>query len=119
MPQLDSLSFFSQIVWFFGTFFIFYIFVVNSVIPTISTIFKIRNKVKSVKTADIKVSQGNPLETVINNLFTQTKKSENVLESNVKGWVDTSLTSAKEKNFATALNTYVDNLSETLAKNKV
>lgn len=119
MPQLDSLSFFSQIVWFFGSFFIFYIFVVNSVIPTISTIFKARTKVKSVKSVDMTASQVNPLESVINNLFAQTKKSEVVLQSNVKGWVDSSLINAKEKNFSGALNSYVDNLSETLAKNKV
>jgi len=119
MPQLDSLSFFSQIFWFFLAFFILYFYVVNSVIPTISTIFKIRNKVKFVKSADVIVSQGNPLEKVINNVFAESKKSEYVLHSKAKGWIDTSLTNAKETNFSEAYVTYLDNISETLLKNKV
>lgn len=119
MPQLDSLSFFSQLFWFFLAFFILYFYIVNSVIPNISTIFKIRNKVKFVKTTDLTISQVNPLDKVVNSVFTDSKKSEFVLHSKAKGWVENSLTNVKETNFSEAYTVYLDNLSETLLKNKV
>jgi|ThiBiot_750_plan_1041556.scaffolds.fasta_scaffold00821_9 predicted PurR-regulated permease PerM len=119
MPQLDTLSFFTQMFWFFLAFFILYYLVVNSTIPTISTILKIRNKIKFVKPSDQAISQTNPLDKVISNLFTESKQSEFVVQSKSKGWVDTSLNNVKEANFTTAYNTYLDNLSETLSKNKV
>lgn len=46
MPQLDSLTYFSQYFWFVLIFFSFYILLSNKILPVIAKIFKVRNKIK-------------------------------------------------------------------------
>jgi hypothetical protein len=46
MPQLDSLTYFSQYFWFVLIFFSFYILLDNKILPVIAKIFKVRNKIK-------------------------------------------------------------------------
>jgi F0F1-type ATP synthase membrane subunit b/b' len=45
MPQLDTLTYFSQFTWFIIIFLSFYVLLSNNVIPSIGTILKIRNKI--------------------------------------------------------------------------
>lgn len=44
MPQLDTLTYFSQFFWFIIIFIGFYIIIYNEIVPNIATIFKTRNK---------------------------------------------------------------------------
>lgn len=118
MPQLDALSFFSQLFWFFLIFFILYYYIVNSVIPYISTIFKIRNRVKYVTSTEIVESHNNPYDIVLNTLFNNSKKSEFVLHTNAPTWVIGSLTTAKELTISDAYMLYLENISDNLLKNK-
>ena len=45
MPQLDTLTYFSQFTWFIIIFLSFYVLLSNNVIPSIGTILKTRNKI--------------------------------------------------------------------------
>lgn len=45
MPQLDSLTYFSQFFWFIIIFLGFYIIISNNIIPYIATVLKTRNKI--------------------------------------------------------------------------
>jgi F0F1-type ATP synthase membrane subunit b/b' len=44
MPQLDFISFFSQIFWLCLVFVFFYLFVFKNLVPFVSRIIKVRNK---------------------------------------------------------------------------
>jgi len=44
MPQLDTYTYFSQVFWLLVIFTIFYILILNNILPNISRIVKLRNK---------------------------------------------------------------------------
>ena len=45
MPQLDSLTYFSQFYWFIIIFLLFYDMIYEEITPAIATILKTRNKI--------------------------------------------------------------------------
>lgn len=45
MPQLDKLSFIPQLLWFFSIFFLVYIFLSQSVLPSLARSLKLRERV--------------------------------------------------------------------------
>ncbi len=52
MPQLDTLTYFSQFFWFIVIFLSFYVILSNDIIPNVATILKTRNKmIKSTPSA--------------------------------------------------------------------
>ena len=75
MPQLDTLSFFTQVFWFVLSMTFFYYIMVNKLIPVISNIFKIRNSFKFVKNLDISGSQITSLDKVMNENLTNIKNN--------------------------------------------
>lgn len=56
MPQIDSVTFFSQLFWLRLSFFTFYILIIRFVIPRISYILKVRSKKVSLDLQDSSTS---------------------------------------------------------------
>jgi hypothetical protein len=94
MPQLDTTTFLPQVFWLIVVFFIFYVLVLQFILPKLSTILKVRSK---------KLSQGqnilgemssetNELGVVYDNiLITSLKESERLIQLSTTGtfsWVD-------------------------------
>lgn len=118
MPQLDSLSFFTQMFWFVILITCFYYVMVNKLIPMISNIFKVRNNFKSVKTVEFTATQVSSLDKVMNENLTNIKNTNTNNQNNVKNWINSVISKEKESNFNSGFVTYLSNIGELISKNK-
>jgi predicted PurR-regulated permease PerM len=118
MPQLDTLSFFTQIFWFVLIIVFFYFIMVTKIIPTISNIFKIRSQFKFVKNVELNVAQTSSLDKVINENLSNIKNTLNNNQSVVKNWTNSVISNQKETNFNSGFNSYLTNVGELISKNK-
>jgi len=118
MPQLDTLSFFTQIFWFVLVIVPFYYIIVTKIIPTISNIFKIRSNFKFTKNVELNVIQLSSLDKVINDNLSTIKNNLNNNQSTVKNWTNSVISNQKETNLNSGFNSYLTNLGELISKNK-
>lgn len=118
MPQLDTLSFFTQIFWFVVIIIPFYYIMTTKLIPTISNIFKIRNQYKFVKNIEFITAQSTSLEKVINENFSKIKNNSVNNQTSVKNWINTVISTEKETNLNLGFNSYLSNIGELISKNK-
>jgi hypothetical protein len=118
MPQLDTLSFFTQVFWFILIIVCFYYLMVNKLIPVISNIFKIRNNFKFVKNLEVALSQVSSLDKITNENLVTIKNTQNNNQTNVKNFINSVITKEKEVTFNSGFNAYLSNIGELISKNK-
>jgi hypothetical protein len=114
MPQLDTLTYISQFVWFLFSFIVLYIYIENIVLPKLALIFKIRiwNILKSDnhklnnninKKEIISVSNLNTIENYYNNV-----------DSNSKNWLNNEINDIKINQLYDLNSTYITEVSNYL-----
>jgi len=96
MPQLDTATYLPQVFWLLLVFFIFYICVLQFILPKLSTILKVRSKKlnEGEHILDEMSTESNELGVVYDNILTKSlKESERLVQmSNNEAftWVDSS-----------------------------
>ena len=118
MPQLDTLSFFTQIFWFVIIIVPFYYIMTTTLIPTISNIFKVRSSFKFVKNLAFTMEQTVSLDKLMNDNLSHLKNNSNNNQIKIKNWINTIISKEKEVNFNPGFNTYLSNIGELISKNK-
>ena len=96
MPQLDTATYLPQVFWLLVVFFIFYVLVLQFILPKLSTILKIRSK-KLNEGENIlgeMFSENKELGLIYDNILTKSlKESERLLQisnNEAFSWVETS-----------------------------
>lgn len=96
MPQLDTATFLPQVFWLLVVFFIFYVLVINFILPKLSTILKVRSKKLSQGESILgeMTSEKNALGVVYDNILSKSlKESERLIQSSYSGalsWIESS-----------------------------
>lgn len=91
MPQLDKLSFIPQLLWFFSVFFLVYIFLSQSVLPSLAYSLKLRSRVmEKFEASKSKSSFDEDFDTLVSSL-------QNTIDS-TKNLNNTAIASVNEEN---------------------
>jgi hypothetical protein len=105
MPQLDLISFLSQIFWFSLFFILFYLFVIKNLVPFLSRVFKIRAKKIAVAQATSAFLRGQDLKTAESTtelLFQKAFLGANTVfvsfSNKINGWINNELLSFNKNN---------------------
>ena len=124
MPQLDQVSFLSQLTWLCIFYFSFYIILVVDFLPKIATLFKIRQKKLALSIAP-NLSKNNPTLTVFENydqiLLNSIHQSKNSLESvhsEASSWVTNFSTKINQNQFKKLNISYLQTLAKSQINNK-
>jgi hypothetical protein len=120
MPQLDSLTYFTQFFWFIIIFITFYIILSNIILPTIATILKVRNLLKSNKNLlDNVHKDNNILEIISNSNLNLMHNFINNLSSGTKIWYNNIIESINKKDLYNVNKEYINNIGLILLKKKI
>jgi hypothetical protein len=117
MPQLDTLTYFTQYIWFITIFLSFYVILSNKFIPTIATVIKVRNKIKfnntlnNDKNINEVVNEKILLETLIEN-----NKVNNNIINELNNWSVSNVDSINEKALIESNNKYISIIGTYLLK---
>ena len=116
MPQLDSLTYFTQFFWFIICFIGLYIFIESIVLPHISIIFKTRNSMK-LKKSEL-TEKKNIIEILsLSNLNTIENFSNNI-NLNSKNWYQSGLENIKEEQLNSVNTMYIEQVGIILLNKK-
>lgn len=117
MPQLDTLTYFSQFFWLILIFFSFYILLSNKIIPQIGILLKLR---KELGTPKVKIVNqgGNNLnnEKILIQNFSDLKKLNNEIDINSKIWLNNGILDINKKNLESMNQEYINTLANFLIK---
>ena len=122
MPQIDSVTFLSQLFWLVVIFFLFYSFILSDVLPSLSRILKVRAKKLTSDSHRIRNDTPESREIVSNYdsiLIEARRVSRNLVHKtdNIsKDWVNTSLTNSFLKDLNLGVKSYLQLSGEVLAK---
>jgi F-type H+-transporting ATPase subunit b len=116
MPQLDTFMYLSQVFWLLVLFTIFYILVLNNILPNISRVLKLRRKKISSEGSFILLEEynvvmtntSNVLEELLINLILSLSKTR----ISTFSWLEISLKEANEKTLLDLNKTYLKNVGE-------
>jgi len=101
MPQLDTYMYFSQVLWLLVIFIIFYILILNNILPSIARILKLRRKQISAGNDSILTKEyKNVIHVTSGILEISVKDSINFLNNarnSSLNWLNISLKEANEK----------------------
>jgi len=118
MPQLDSLTYFTQFFWFIIIFITFYIILSNIILPTIATILKVRNLLKSNKSLlDNVQKDNNVLEIISNSNLNLMQNFIGKLSSDSKIWYNNIIESINKKDLIN--KEYINNIGLILLRKKI
>lgn len=117
MPQLDSLTYFTQFFWFIITFVTLYVIVENIILPHIAMILKIRNAMKSKKN-ELTEKKSNNIEILSSSNLNTIENFTTNVNLNGKNWFNSSLDTIKQEQLYTVNKTYADNIGIILLKKK-
>jgi len=125
MPQIDKVSFFSQVFWSVGLFILFYVFIVKNLFPKLASIMKFRaetlnwNKTNSGLLNDEKELLKNTAVSELNNSLDQAREVFNTSNNSGKEWLK-NFSADKNKNELNKVNTeLLNNLTEVYNKKAV
>jgi hypothetical protein len=96
MPQLDTATFLPQVFWLLLVFFIFYVLVINFILPKLSTILKVRSKKLSEGESILgdMTAETNEMGVVYDTILSKSlKESERLIQSSYSGalsWIEAS-----------------------------
>lgn len=116
MPQLDSYMYFSQVFWLIIFFVIFYILIVNRILPKIAQSLKLRSKQNEVKsTSSFNEEDKKVIEKTSNILESSLKDSTlflTNLRSSTNQWLESSLNEANEEKLLEINKAYLKRIAD-------
>jgi F0F1-type ATP synthase membrane subunit b/b' len=118
MPQLDTATYLSQVFWLLLVFFVFYILVLQFILPKLSTILKVRSKKLNEGSHILEEmsSENKELGAIYDNILTKSlKESERLIQISINGaasWVETS----SQKHCAAVNSFYLKSIGNIYAK---
>jgi F-type H+-transporting ATPase subunit b len=116
MPQLDTYMYFSQVFWLLVLFTIFYILVLNNVLPEISRVLKLRRKRISSEGSSVLSEEHQAVMVTTSDVLETSLTDSKLFLSNVREsssvWLESSLKEANEKTLLGLNKTYLKNIGE-------
>jgi len=116
MPQLDTYTFFSQVFWLILIFSVFYILILNNVLPNIARSLKLRRKQISAADGSIIGEEHKAIMTSTSNILETSVKDSTSFLSTVRNssseWLTASLNEANEKTLLELNKNYLKNVGE-------
>jgi F-type H+-transporting ATPase subunit b len=116
MPQLDTFMYLSQVFWLLVLFTIFYILVLNNILPNISRVLKLRRKKISSEGSFILSEEHNAVMTNTSNVLEESLINSTLSLSKTRtstfSWLEISLKEANEKTLLDLNKTYLKNVGE-------
>jgi len=116
MPQLDTHMYFSQVFWLLVIFTIFYILVLNNILPNISRVLKLRKKQISAGESSIINEEHEIVMTTTSGVLETSLKDSTTFLSNVRNsssaWLDTSLNETNDKTLLELNKAYLKSIGE-------
>jgi F-type H+-transporting ATPase subunit b len=116
MPQLDTYMYFSQVFWLLVLFTIFYILVLNNVLPKISRVLKLRRKRISSEGSSVLSEEHQAVMVTTSDVLETSLTDSKLFLSNVREsssvWLESSLKEANEKTLLGLNKTYLKNIGE-------
>jgi hypothetical protein len=116
MPQLDTYMYFSQVFWLLVIFTIFYILILNNILPNISRVLKLRRKQISVGDSSIISEEYKTVMNTTSGVIEVSLKDSTSFLSNTREsssiWLKTSLKEANEKTLLELNKTYLKSIGE-------
>jgi F0F1-type ATP synthase membrane subunit b/b' len=116
MPQLDTYMYFSQVFWLLVIFSVFYILILNNILPNVARALKLRRKQISAGESSVINEEHNAVMASTSGVLeTSLKDSTNFL-SNVRNssseWLSASLQEANEKTLLELNKSYLKSVGE-------
>tara|TARA_R110001592_G_scaffold150202_5_gene376024 strand:- start:8680 stop:9075 length:396 start_codon:yes stop_codon:yes gene_type:complete len=116
MPQLDTYMYFSQVFWLLVIFTIFYILVLNNILPNISRILKLRRKQISAGDGSVIGEEHKAVMTKTSGVLEASLKDSTTFLNNVRNsssvWLEASLKEANEKTLLELNKNYLKSVGE-------
>ena len=116
MPQLDTFMYLSQVFWLLVLFTIFYILVLNNILPNISRVLKLRRKKISSEGSFILSEEHNAVMTNTSNVLEDSFINSTLYLSKARtstfSWLEISLKEANEKTLLDLNKTYLKDVGE-------
>jgi F-type H+-transporting ATPase subunit b len=116
MPQLDTSMYFSQVFWLLVLFTVFYILVLNNILPNISRVLKLRRKRISSEGSSVLSEEHNAVMETTSGVLETSLSDSTAFLSNVRTssstWLEASLQEANEKTLLDLNKTYLKNIGE-------
>lgn len=116
MPQLDTYMYFSQVFWLLVIFTIFYILILNNILPNISRVLKLRRKQISVGDNSVINEEYKTVMNTTSGVIEVSLKDSTSFLSNTRDsssiWLKTSLKEANEKTLLELNKTYLKSIGE-------
>lgn len=116
MPQLDTYMYFSQVFWLLVIFTIFYILILNNILPNISRVLKLRRKQISVGDNSVVNEEYKTVMNTTSGVIEVSLKDSTSFLSNTRDsssiWLKTSLKEANEKTLLELNKTYLKSIGE-------
>jgi hypothetical protein len=116
MPQLDTYMYFSQVFWLLIIFIIFYILVLNNILPKISRVLKLRQKQIDVGYSSVMTEEYEVIRLSISLLLESPFKSSTNLINKARNssfvWLDISLKGANQETLLQLNRNYLNSLGE-------
>ncbi len=119
MPQLDSLTYFSQYFWLLLTFLSFYLLLSNRIIPTIAQTLKVRNRMKlnsKVLSENSKDSFNH--EKVLMDSLRETNQIREQISANGKNWLNSKVQEINNNSLNAMNQKYISTVGLFLIKKK-
>lgn len=114
MPQLDTYMYFSQVFWLLVIFTIFYILILNNILPNISRVLKLRRKQISVGDNSVINEEYKTVMNTTSGVIEVSLKDSTSFLSNTRDsssiWLKTSLKEANEKTLLELNKTYLKSI---------
>nr|YP_007890777.1 ATP synthase F0 subunit 8 [Seculamonas ecuadoriensis]AGH24472.1 ATP synthase F0 subunit 8 [Seculamonas ecuadoriensis] len=118
MPQLDKVTYFSQFFWLLVFFLSFYVICLKIILPSISTILKIRTKKIDSMSSEMNVlkeEQNSILstyDTVLLQSFSESRKALQTVISQSNDWMVSSIRNVNSTSFANANHSYLSTIND-------
>jgi len=116
MPQLDTFMYLSQVFWLLVLFTVFYILVLNNILPNISRVLKLRRKKISSEGSSSFLEEHNSVMVTTSNVLEESLINSTTSLSKTRistfDWLEVSLKEANEKTLLDLNKTYLKNIGE-------
>lgn len=122
MPQLDHVTYFSQSFWLTVFFLSFYVILVKTLLPRISTILKLRKKLIDSKTDSQDSSQVenlneiSPYDQVLMNALNESRNLITETSQTSQIWQENTAKSINKENLAPVQEEYINAMGQIVAK---
>jgi hypothetical protein len=116
MPQLDTYMYFSQVFWLFVIFTVFYILVLNNILPNIARALKLRRKQINAGDGSVIGDEHKAVMTTTSGVLETSLKDSTTFLTNVRNsssaWLEASLQEANEKTLLELNKSYLKSIGE-------